>query len=112
MAKTSDLPPNPRNPRKITDQRLARLRRSMAEFGDLSGMSLRVGAICCHGRGRAVARPKSPDCEGGRAEKSKPQASKEVLALLRGAKHPNAPPSRELYWARSMALRPASPQPG
>jgi DNA modification methylase len=38
--RVSDLTPNPRNPRKITDDKLAMLRREMEEFGDLSGIVL------------------------------------------------------------------------
>jgi ParB-like chromosome segregation protein Spo0J len=34
----SELTPNSRNPRKITDQRLSALRRSLREFGDLSAI--------------------------------------------------------------------------
>lgn len=33
-----DLAPNPRNPRKITDKQLTMLRKSLGEFGDLSGI--------------------------------------------------------------------------
>ncbi len=32
-----DLAPNPRNPRRITDDKLAALKRTLAEFGDLGG---------------------------------------------------------------------------
>jgi hypothetical protein len=34
----SQFTPNPRNPRKITDEQLAALKKAMAEFGDLSGL--------------------------------------------------------------------------
>lgn len=38
MKKTlGDLKPNPENPRRITDEKLEQLKRSLAEFGDLSG---------------------------------------------------------------------------
>lgn len=36
--KLSDLSPNPRNPRRITDKKLEMLKKSLAEFGDLSGI--------------------------------------------------------------------------
>jgi len=36
--KIKDLQPAPWNPRKITDKQLAMLKKSMAEFGDLSGI--------------------------------------------------------------------------
>ena len=36
--KVKDLKPNPMNPRKITEQKLRMLRKSMEEFGDLSGI--------------------------------------------------------------------------
>lgn len=36
--KLSDLSGNPRNPRKITDQKLEMLKKALAEFGDLSGI--------------------------------------------------------------------------
>jgi hypothetical protein len=36
--KVKDLKPNPMNPRKITEQKLWMLRKSMEEFGDLSGI--------------------------------------------------------------------------
>jgi hypothetical protein len=36
--KTSELKPNPRNPRKISDAKLTALARSMDKFGDLSGI--------------------------------------------------------------------------
>lgn len=36
--KLSDLKHNPKNPRKITDPKLAMLRKSLQEFGDLSGI--------------------------------------------------------------------------
>jgi hypothetical protein len=36
--KVSDLKHNPRNPRKITDERLTMLEKSMRQFGDLSGI--------------------------------------------------------------------------
>lgn len=39
MKKTAkDLNPNKRNPRKITDQKLQMLKKSLEEFGDLSGI--------------------------------------------------------------------------
>lgn len=37
-----DLKPAPYNPRKITDKQLSMLRKSMAEFGDLSGIVVNV----------------------------------------------------------------------
>ncbi len=45
--KASDLTPAPYNPRKITDKKLAMLQKSMAEFGDLSGivMNTRTGHL-------------------------------------------------------------------
>lgn len=36
--KLSKLKPNPKNPRRITDEKLSMLKKSMAEFGDLSGI--------------------------------------------------------------------------
>lgn len=36
--KISELKPNPQNPRKITDEKLKMLKKSMEEFGDLSGI--------------------------------------------------------------------------
>jgi hypothetical protein len=36
--KVYDLNPNPRNPRKISDQKLEMLKRAIEEFGDLSGI--------------------------------------------------------------------------
>lgn len=36
--KLGELAPNPRNPRKITDKELERLKRALMEFGDLSGI--------------------------------------------------------------------------
>lgn len=36
--KLSDLRPNDRNPRKITDDQMKRLKKSLAKFGDLSGI--------------------------------------------------------------------------
>lgn len=43
----NDLKPNARNPRKISDERLEMLRKSLVEFGDLSGfvVSERTGTI-------------------------------------------------------------------
>lgn len=43
----SELKPNPRNPRKITDKKLKALKKSMEEFGDLSGIvfNTRTGNI-------------------------------------------------------------------
>ena len=38
MSSSADLAPSPQNPRKITDERLLRLQRSLEEFGDLSGV--------------------------------------------------------------------------
>ncbi len=38
MAKLKDLAPNPRNPRKISKERLDMLKKSLTEFGDLSGI--------------------------------------------------------------------------
>ena len=38
MKKLSDLNPHPGNPRKITDEALLKLKKSLAEFGDLSGI--------------------------------------------------------------------------
>ncbi len=35
--KLADLSPNPRNPRKITDEKLKMLSKALTEFGDLSG---------------------------------------------------------------------------
>ena len=35
--KLKDLKPNPGNPRKITDERLSMLKKSIETFGDLSG---------------------------------------------------------------------------
>jgi hypothetical protein len=35
--KLSDLTPNPQNPRKISDEQLTRLKKSMQAFGDISG---------------------------------------------------------------------------
>ncbi len=56
MATTSDLSPNPRNPRKITDKRLAQLKRSLTEFGDLSGVVFnRRGGRLVSGHQRAAA---------------------------------------------------------
>ena len=37
-----DLTPNPKNPRKITDSKLKMLKKSLAEFGDLSGFVFNV----------------------------------------------------------------------
>jgi hypothetical protein len=34
----SDLKPNPKNPRKSTDKKRARLKKTMVEYGDLSGV--------------------------------------------------------------------------
>lgn len=36
--KLSDLTPNPRNPRKISDEKLSMLGKSLDEFGDISGI--------------------------------------------------------------------------
>lgn len=36
--KASDLNPNPKNPRRITDDKLAMLKKALTEFGDLSGL--------------------------------------------------------------------------
>lgn len=36
--KTSDLSPNPKNPRRISDSKLSQLEKSLKEFGDLSGI--------------------------------------------------------------------------
>lgn len=36
--KLSELKPNPQNPRKITDKKLEMLKKSLKEFGDLSGI--------------------------------------------------------------------------
>ena len=36
--KLGDLKPNPKNPRKITDEKLELLKKTLAEFGDLSGV--------------------------------------------------------------------------
>lgn len=36
--RASDLNPNPANPRKISDQKLSMLEKSLREFGDLSGV--------------------------------------------------------------------------
>lgn len=38
----ADLAPNPRNPRKITDDKLAQLKKSLDKFGDLSGVVFNV----------------------------------------------------------------------
>ena len=38
VKRLSDFKANPRNPRKISDQQLADLRKAMVEFGDLSGL--------------------------------------------------------------------------
>lgn len=38
MTKVNELAPNPANPRKITDERLRMLDKSVREFGDLSGI--------------------------------------------------------------------------
>ena len=38
MKKLSDLNPHPGNPRKITDEALLKLKKSLTEFGDLSGI--------------------------------------------------------------------------
>ncbi len=38
MQKLSDLPKNPKNPRKISDKKLQMLQKSMAEFGSLDGI--------------------------------------------------------------------------
>ncbi len=38
----SGLNPHPKNPRKITDKKLAQLKKSMLEFGDLSGIVFNV----------------------------------------------------------------------
>lgn len=38
MTTLSDIKPNPRNPRKISDSALAMLKQSMDEFGDISGI--------------------------------------------------------------------------
>lgn len=38
IEKISDLAPNPQNPRKITNKKLRALKKSMEEFGDLSGI--------------------------------------------------------------------------
>jgi hypothetical protein len=40
--KLSDLNPNPRNPRTITDEKLEMLKKSLDEFGDLSGIVFNV----------------------------------------------------------------------
>ncbi len=44
----SDLTPNPRNPRRITDKKLEMLKKSLGEFGDLGGIVLNVvsGQLC------------------------------------------------------------------
>lgn len=38
MKSLKDLNPNPRNPRRITDEKLLMLKKSLKEFGDLSGI--------------------------------------------------------------------------
>lgn len=38
MDKLSDLSPHPKNPRKISDEQLERLKKSIGKFGDLSGI--------------------------------------------------------------------------
>lgn len=38
MTTLGDLPANPKNPRRVTDAKLGALKRSLAEFGDLSGV--------------------------------------------------------------------------
>lgn len=38
MKQLKDLAPNPRNPRKISKERLEMLKKSLAKFGDLSGI--------------------------------------------------------------------------
>jgi hypothetical protein len=38
----ADLNPNPRNPRKITEKKLEMLRKSLDEFGDLSGLVFNI----------------------------------------------------------------------
>jgi hypothetical protein len=38
MAKVKDLKANPKNPRTVTEERLALLKRTVAEFGDISGI--------------------------------------------------------------------------
>lgn len=40
--KVSDLSPSPYNPRKISNQKLTRLKKSLLEFGDLSGIVFNV----------------------------------------------------------------------
>ena len=66
MASSADLAPNPRNPRQITDDRVERLRRSLAEFGDLSGVikNVRSGLLIGgHQRCRAWDRGRPGEIE-------------------------------------------------
>lgn len=47
MNKVSDLSPAPYNPRKISNQKLTRLKKALEEFGDLSGIvfNIRTGRL-------------------------------------------------------------------
>lgn len=69
--KLEDLKPNPANPRKITDVKLEMLRKSIAEFGDLSGVIFnRATGQLLGGHQRLKVLP--PDAEIVRHELSEP----------------------------------------
>jgi hypothetical protein len=57
-----DLNPAPYNPRKITDRKLTMLRKSLADFGDLSGIirNIQTGNLI---GGHQRIRVLPPDCE-------------------------------------------------
>jgi len=58
MESLKDLKPNPRNPRKITEEKLKMLKKSLEQFGDLSGFvyNVRSGQLI-GGHQRAKALP-------------------------------------------------------
>ncbi len=65
--KVSDLKPNAKNPRKVTDKKLKDLKKSMDEFGDLSGIvfNKRSGQLV-GGHQRIQVLPKNAIIDGNR----------------------------------------------